>query len=56
MNERLLMEAIQRQHDELSSEVARNRLGATLSAGSRPRWRRIIGRVVTSIGRLIEGD
>jgi len=55
MNDRLLMEAIQRQHDELSSEVARNRLGASLSPGRRANWRRILGRVVTSIGRLIEG-
>ena len=57
MDDRLLMEAIHRRHDEISSEVSRNRLGTRLSLEPSARgWRKAIGRIVIGIGRIIEGN
>lgn len=56
MDDRLLMETIHRRHEEISSEIARNRLGTRLSPDLRARgWRKAIGRIVVGIGRIIEG-
>jgi hypothetical protein len=57
MDDRFMMAAIRRRQDEISSEVARNRLRGTLSPDSGASgWRRVVGRLVIGIGRFIEGD
>ncbi len=58
MNDRLWMQAVRRQQDEVRDEIVRHRLGAALAArGRKPvRWRKALGRVVVALGRFIEGE
>jgi len=58
MNDRLWMQAIRRQQDEVRDEIVRHRLGAALAARKRrpARWRKALGRILVSLGELIEGE
>ena len=58
MNDRLWMQAVRRQQDEVRDEIVRHRLGAALAAGRRRRmsWRKALGRILVSLGELIEGE
>ena len=57
MNDRLWMRAVRRQQDEVRDEIVRHRLGAALAARRRRplRWRKTLGRILVSLGKLIEG-
>jgi len=58
MNDRLWMQAVRRQQDEVRDEIMRHRLGAALRGRKRrpARWRKALGRMLVGLGELIEGE
>ena len=58
MNDRLWMQAVRRQQDEVRDEIMRHRLGAALAGRKRrpARWRKALGRMLVGLGELIEGE